>query len=137
MKIFLDTNIWFSAFYGSKNCQTILESASQKKFSIITSKLVVRELTRNISQKIPHALDVVSRYMLMLSPEMIEDNLEIEHQYHNLADPKYLPILLSAYCGKAKYFVTGNIKDFAVEKIKNKLHLEIITPSKFVEILQS
>ena len=136
MKVFLDTNVWFSAFYRSKNCHLILKAVSQKKFTLVISRLIIRELTKNINQKFPQGLELIGRYLLVNNPEMIEDSLEISRKYEALADHKDLPILMAAYRGKIKYFVTGNTKDFAIKEIKAKLHIEVITPSKFVELLK-
>ena len=65
---------------------------------------------------------------------MAEDCFEIDRKLKNLADLKDLPILLSAYSAKVEYFVTGNIKDFAVKNIFDKLKIKVITPKDFVKL---
>ncbi len=132
MKVFLDTNVWFSAFYGSENCRRVVELHAQKKIKAVVSRLVVRELTQNLGNKYPQGLKLVAEFFSKFPPEMVDDRFEIDRKLKNLADIKDLPILLSAYSAKAEYFVTGNIKDFAVKKIFNKLNIKVVTPKDFV-----
>ncbi|MEK7091248.1 MAG: putative toxin-antitoxin system toxin component, PIN family [Patescibacteria group bacterium] len=134
MKVFLDTNIWFSAFYGSDNCRKIIELHAQKKIEVVVSRLVVRELTQNLGSKYPKGLKLVADFFSKFPPEMEDDCFEIDRKLKNLADLKDLPILLSAYSAKVEYFVTGNIKDFAVKNIFDKLKIKVITPKDFVKL---
>lgn len=131
MKVFLDTNIWFSAFYGSDNCRNIIELHAQKKIEVAVSRLVVQELTQNLGNKFPQGLKLVADFFSKFPPEMANDCFEIDRKFKNLADIKDLPILLSAYSVKVEYFVTGNIKDFAVKKIFDKLKIKVLTPKDF------
>ncbi len=132
MRVFLDTNIWFSAFYGSGNCRNIIELHAQKKIEAVVSRLVVQELTQNLGSKYPQGLKLVADFFSKFPPEMADDCFEIDRKLKNLADPKDLPILLSAYLAKTEYFVTGNIKDFAVKKIFDKLKIKVVMPKDFV-----
>lgn len=134
MKVFLDTNVWFSAFYGSDNCGRIVELHAQKKIEAVVSKLVVQELTQNLGNKFPQGLKLVADFFSKFPPEMADDCFEIDRKFKNLADVKDLPILLSAYSAQVEYFVTGNIKDFAVKKIFDKLKIKIIRPKDFVKL---
>lgn len=134
MKVFLDTNIWFSAFYGSDNCRKIVELHAQKKIEAVVSRLVVRELTQNLGDKYPQGLKLAADFFSEFSPEMTDDCFEIDRKFKNLADVKDLPILLSACSAQVEYFVTGNIKDFAVEKIFGKLKIKVMMPKDFVKL---
>ena len=134
MRVFLDTNVWFSAFYGSDNCRNIVELYAQKKIEAVVSRLVVRELTQNLGDKHPQGLKLVAGFFYKFPPEMVDDCFEIERKLKNLADPKDLPILLSAHFAKVEYFVTGNIKDFAVKKIFDKLKIRVIMAKDFVKL---
>ena len=133
MKVFLDTNIWFSAFYGSDNCGKIIELHAQKKIEAVVSRLVVQELTQNLGNKFPQGLKLVADFFSKFPPEMVDDCFEIDRKLKNLADPKDLPILLSAYFAKTECFVTGNIKDFAVKKIFDNLKIKVLTPKEFMQ----
>lgn len=132
MKVFLDTNIWFSAFYGSDNCRNIIELHAQKKIEAVVSRLVVRELMQNLGRKYPQGLKLVADFFSKYPPEMVDDCFEVDRKLKTLADPKDLPILLSAQTAAVEYFVTGNIKDFVVKKIFDKLKIKIVTPKDFV-----
>ena len=134
MRVFLDTNVWFSAFYGSDNCRNIVELYAQKKIEAVVSRLVVRELTQNLGDKHPQGLKLVAGFFSKFPPEMVDDCFEIDGKLKNLADFKDLPILLSAYSARVEYFVTGNIRDFAIEKIFDKLKIKVITPKDFVKL---
>lgn len=135
MKAFIDTNVWFSAFYGSANCQAILVDYTKGKFEAIISRTVVRELTKNLGNKFPKGLDLVGKFLALYPPEMVESVAEVSLSLRGLADAKDLPILQEAYNAKVKYFVTGNIKDFDVVMIKKKLNIQVISPSDFVKLL--
>lgn len=130
----MDTNIWFSVFYGSDNCRNIIELHAQKKIEVVVSRLVVQELTQNLGSKYPQGLKLAADFFYKFPPEMAEDCFEIDRKLKNLADLKDLPILLSAYSAKVEYFVTGNIKDFAVKNIFDKLKIKVITPKDFVKL---
>lgn len=135
MKAFIDTNVWFSAFYGSANCQAILGAYTKGQFEAIISRTVVRELTKNLGNKFPKGLDLVGKFLATYPPEMIESVSKIESKLKGLADVKDLPILQEAYSTKVKYFITGNIKDFDVAMIKKKLNIQVISPVDFVKLL--
>lgn len=135
MKAFIDTNVWFSAFYGSANCQVILVAYTKGKFEAIISRTVIRELIKNLGNKFPKGLDLVGKFLASYPPEMVEAVTEISLSLKNLADLKDLPILQEAYSAKVKYFVTGNIKDFDVTMIKKKLNIQVISPADFVKLL--
>ena len=133
MKAYIDTNVWFSAFYGSQNCQTILVAYTKGKFEAVISRTVVRELTKNPGNKFSKGLNLVGRFLAIYPPEMVESVPEIN--IGNLADTKDLPILQEAYNSKIEYLVTGNIKDFNITLIKKRLKISVISPADFVRLL--
>lgn len=126
MKAFIDTNVWFSAFYGSANCQAILVDYTKGKFEAIISRTVVRELTKNLGNKFPKGLDLVGKFLALYPPEMVESVAEVSLSLRGLQE---------AYNAKVKYFVTGNIKDFDVVMIKKKLNIQVISPADFIKLL--
>lgn len=134
MRAFLDTNVWFSAFYGSVNCQSILTLYVQGKYEAIISRTVVRELTKNLGNKFPKGLDLVGKFLATYPLEMVETAKELDSSIKGLADVKDLPILQEALNSKTDYLVTGNIKDFDVDKIKKKLGIQVISPADFTKI---
>jgi len=135
MKVFLDTNVWFSAFYRSANCQNILNSYVSGKFEAVISRTVIRALTVNLGNKFPKGLDLAGRFLATYPLEMVESATKISLSLRGLADVKDLPILQEAYNSKVEYLVTGNIKDFDIIAIKKKLNIQIISPSDFMKSL--
>ena len=135
LTIFTDTNIWFSALYGSANCEKILQAHLSGKVKITISEDVLTELIRTVKTKAPQALKTLER-LLRISPPIISRKvIGIPRKYLNLADSKDLPILLAAHEAGVKVFVTGNIKDFNQALVEKKLGIKIITPKQAVQLL--
>lgn len=133
--IFTDTNIWFSALYGSDNCEKILKAHLAGKVKIMISEGVLIELTRTIKLKAPHALKTLEK-LLRISPPIISRKvINIPRKYSDLADKKDLPILLAAHALETKIFITGNLKDFNITQIEKTLEIKILSPKELVDLL--
>ncbi len=48
---------------------------------------------------------------------------------------KDVPVLASAFTGKADFLVTGDKKDFTKLRIKSSYQFKIVSPSKFLEMI--
>ena len=135
LTIFTDTNIWFSALYGSDNCEKILKAHLAGRVKIMISEGVLTELIRTVKTKAPHTLKTLEK-LLKISPPIISRKVvNVPRKYLNLADGKDLPILLAAHEAGVKIFVTGNIKDFNQALIEKKFGIKIITPKQAVQLL--
>jgi conserved hypothetical protein TIGR00305 len=131
-KIFIDSNVWFSAFYKKGVCSNLIETLHQLNFGIVICELVLEEILKNIKQKIPDALPLVIEYLKIIKPTVVKNpKKEVALKYKNLASLKDIPILISAFEYRCQYFITGNIKDFKVKLIEKKLNLKIIKPAEF------
>jgi putative PIN family toxin of toxin-antitoxin system len=130
--VFVDTNVWFSAFYGSSNAEKILRAHILGQIKAVISQQVLQELVKNISQKLPPAIPVLQRLLEAAPPQIVPDPHAVPKEYKLLANPNDLPILISAYQAQIKIFVTGNIKDFNLPKIQAMLDIQILTPKEFV-----
>ena len=108
-RVFLDSNIWFSAFYGSQNCQKILEAGKNNKINLVISQQVLKETVRNIKEKIPAQLDNFKTFILDNPPEIFSDPETLSKKLEGLISVEDLPIFQSAQTAKVDYFVTGNI----------------------------
>lgn len=135
-KVFIDSNVWFSAFYGSRNCEKIVKAHTQDKIKAIISQQVLREVTKNFTQKMPSALKPFTKSITISPPIIIRDPLEISKYVKSLAHPKDQIILASAILAKVNYLITGNIKDFKVEEIKKKTKIEVVAPKQAVKLLK-
>lgn len=128
LKIFVDTNVWFSAFYGSENAEKLIKAHIEGKIKAVISQKVLDELVKNIKRKVPKALPHLRQLLEISPPVILKDQAEIRKDLENYVDKKDKRILASAINGKLKVFVTGNIKDFKLKEIKKTYHIEVITP---------
>lgn len=135
-KIFLDTNVWFSALWGSRNCQKLIGAHAEGTITAVLSQEVLKELLRNLKIKIPRVYDVFQKMILLHPPEIIEDPLKISQYIKSLVHEKDQGIFAAAVSAKVKFFITGNIKDFHVEKLKKITGIKIITPKEAVKLLK-
>lgn len=135
-KIFLDTNVWFSALWGSENCQKLLDAHAEGTITAVLAQEVLKELLRNLKNKIPRVYDVFQKMMLLHPPEVIEDPKIIPQYMKLFIHQKDQGIFAAAVSAKVKFFITGNIKDFKVKKLEKLTGIKIITPSHAVSIFK-
>lgn len=134
-RVFIDSNVWFSAFYKEGVCSQLLRNLTKLSYEIVISELVLEEVIRNIKEKIPKALSLVIEYLNNIRPTVVKiPNKSVISQYKTLAEEKDLPILVSAVEFKCLYFITGNMKDFKVDLIRKKTGLKVLTPSNFLNL---
>lgn len=135
-RVFLDSNIWFSAFYHSPNCENLIDAYKNKKIKAVISQQVLDEVARNIKEKIPLQLSNFQNLILSIPPEIIADPKIIPSTIKNLISAEDRSIFTSAIMAKVKFFITGNIKDFKVEKLEKLTGIKILTPSQAVLIFK-
>ena len=133
--VFIDSNVWFSAFYGSTNCDKITKAHTENKIKAVISQKVLQEIVKNFTQKMPNALDPFIKSVSVSPPKIIRNPLKIPKYVKSLAHPKDQTILSSAILAKVNYFITGNTKHFKVDEIKKKTKIKVVTPNQAVEIL--
>lgn len=134
-RLFIDTNVWFSSFYGSANCEKLLKAHLTGKIKAVVSQQIIKETVRNIEEKMPHLLPYVKKFLLNSSLEIVADPRNILSNIKNLVSTEDQPIFASAISAKADIFVTGNIKDFKVKRLGKISGIKIATPKQAVEIL--
>ena len=133
--VFIDTNIWFSAFYKTGTCSQLITKLREKEITIAISELVLAEIINTFQKKLPQALSLVSEYLQFLKV-LIFRNPE-KHKmlmYSKLVDKNDLPILVSAIENKCQYLITGNLKDFTIKKIKKVTNLKVVSPVEMMKI---
>ncbi|OIO15857.1 putative toxin-antitoxin system toxin component, PIN family [Candidatus Kuenenbacteria bacterium CG1_02_38_13] len=133
--VFIDTNIWFSAFYKTGTCSQLITKLREKEITIAISELVLAEIINTFQKKLPQALSLVSEYLQFLKV-LIFRNPE-KHKmlmYSKLVDKNDLPILVSAIENKCQYLITGNLKDFTIKKIKKVTNLKVVSPMEMMKI---
>ena len=135
-RIFIDTNVWFSAFYGSPHAERIIKAHIEGKIQAIISKQVLDELVRNISAKIPHAVIPLKNLLEATPPLIVADPQGVPQKLGPMVQRKDQSIMASAIRSKVTIFVTGNTKDFAQQKLKDAYGILVLTPKEAVKLLK-
>ncbi len=132
--VFIDSNVWFSAFYKEGSCSKLLRNIKSLGWKVFISELVLEEVIRNIQLKIPNTLSFFIKYLkenkIVVSKNPSSKSLT---QYKKLAKFEDLPIIISAVESKCNYFITGNIKDFNLTLINKINKIKILTPTEFLK----
>lgn len=135
--VFIDSNVWFSAFYKEGACSKLLKIIESTEFQINVSELVLEEIIRNIQLKIPSALPYFLNYLKNNKIIVLKNpNFKLLEKYKKLAHFEDLPIIISAFESNCNYFITGNIKDFNFVLIKEINKIKILTPSEFLRQIE-
>ena len=133
LKVFVDSNIWFSAFYKTGSCSQLLKLLTDQKHKIIINEQVLEEIIRNIKIKIPSALPLIIEYINQAKPIVVKNPRKpFLEKYKNLSHHKDLPIVIAAINYKCHYFITGNLADFNINQTKKLTVLKILSPSRFI-----
>ena len=135
VRVVLDTNVFVSMLLKSKNCLKIRETFLNGLFDIVISPDLVREFLTTIRKEkfknIFNHLEIKNLVELIT----IDTTLIIPEEKISICrDLKDNPVLECARGGKVDFIVTGD-KDLLVLKSFRKI--SIITPRKFLEILNS
>ncbi|OGV95562.1 hypothetical protein A2W24_06720 [Microgenomates group bacterium RBG_16_45_19] len=131
---FIDTNVWFSAFYCSPNAQRIITAHLHGKIQAVISPQVLTELITNVKLKIPQALSPLENFLNLSPPMIIKNPATIPVPIKSLAHHHDAPLLTACYLAKIPYFITGNTKDFNIRAIKTKLKIDVLTPNQAVKL---
>ncbi len=135
VRVFLDSNVWFSAFYYSENCEKIINAGKKGKIALIISQQVVKETIRNIKEKKPDQLENFRNFILENPPEIFSDRVGVPPATETLIASEDAPVFLAAISAKVKFFVTSNIRDFAVKRLGKFTGIKILTPKEAVKAL--
>ena len=135
LKVFADTNVWFSALYGSINCEKILDAYLRGKISLIMSKQVLNELIRNIQSKAPDVVPALEKILISHPPEIVRDPELIPKKIRGLISYPDQGIFMACQNSHVEYFIIGYIRDFKVVALEKLTGIKILTPKEAVEIL--
>lgn len=132
--VFIDSNVWFSAFYKERICSKLLETIESSGWKVFISELGLEEVIKNIQLKIPSALLFFIDYLKENKITVLKNpSITKLLHYKGLAEKHDLPILVSAIEYKCDYFITGNLSDFDLKKIKYKSKIIIMSPREYKE----
>lgn len=136
VKVFIDTNIWFSAIYKQGLPHQVILLCFEKEYEIVVSQQVLEEVFLVLERKYSKGIPLIKQLFLQIHPTILKNpTLKELKKVSKLAVSEDLPLLASALKYHCHYFVTGNIKDFAVKKIKKQHKLLIATPREFINEL--
>lgn len=120
MKVFLDTNILFSAILFP---HSVPDKALQKAVLLnnaVTCDYVLDELRRNIAKKFPNKMECLDSFLLALSMaiEVVKVSYDINDDSLEIRDPYDKPVLRAVRESKCEILITGD-KDFLDSNINN------------------
>ena len=112
LKVFLDSNVVFSAAYSGKEksrSYLFFELQNLSIIKIYISNLVKFESVHNIKIKKPEKLDFLNE--LLNKADTIED-VDVYYEFAKTLPENDRIILSSAIYHNVDFFITGNTKDF-------------------------
>lgn len=134
LKVCIDTNVWISGIVFEGAPKEIIKLALKKKFSLITSDIILEELRRNLSLKFeitPYKIKFLLRQISQVSDVYKpRGTVAVVRDRHddNL-------ILETAWIGRVKYLVTGDKQHLLPLKIFR--NIKIVDPATFLNLIRT
>lgn len=135
-QVFIDTNVWFSAFYGSANSERLLKAHVWGHIKAVISRQVLDELVRNVRAKIPQAERPLKTFLEATPPKILREPITIPPKLVGLVHPKDAPLVAAAIQAGLHFFVTGNKSHFDVGRLRQRFTITILTPNQLVDSLK-
>ncbi len=131
MRVFLDTNILFSAILFPNSTPDKALCKALSSHNTVTCDYVLDELRRNVAKKFPNKINSLDSFLLVLSLsiEVVKVSYDINDDNVDLRDPYDKPVLRAAIDSKCDVLISGD-KDFLESNIKNP---KCITAKDFLE----
>lgn len=134
-RLFVDADVLFAgaaapSVHGAS--LVILRMAEITLIEALVSDQVITEAKRNLSAKIPDALpafELLVNRSLSIVPDPASNDLE---PYIGLADPKDLPVLVTAIREKCPWLVTFNVRDFR----PGHPQVTVLRPGEFILVVR-
>ncbi len=134
VRVCIDTNVWISGTQFEGAPHKVIRLALKKKFTIVTSDLILDELQRNLIQKFGYSSYKVK--FLLRQIRQISDVYEPKGTVHLIKDNHDDNLVLeTAWIGRAKYLVTGDKAHLLPIKVFR--NIKIIDPATFLGHLDS
>ncbi|KKR85891.1 MAG: hypothetical protein UU32_C0028G0005 [Candidatus Woesebacteria bacterium GW2011_GWB1_41_10] len=134
LRVFIDTNVWFSTIYGSRNSEAVVQKHISGEINAVVSKDVLEELIRNTLAKIPQSQHKLKKLLETRPPKIVKVPQKTDLLTEKFVHFKDQWIFQAAVDSKSDYFVTGNIKDFDRDKLEKEFKIKIVSPKEFLEI---
>jgi len=129
-RVVLDTNVYFSGIIFGGNCRHILDLMIKRKIRIITSPVILLEISQKLKQKFKWSQNKIFTVIKILveSTKVVQPKIKIRAVRTDKSDDK---IIEAAAAGRTKYIVSG---DQHLLKIKQYQKIKIVTPQEFLSI---
>jgi predicted nucleic acid-binding protein len=134
-KVFVDSDVLFAGAASPTDhgaSLLVLRLAELTLIEAIVSELVLTEVARNLTRKIPHALPafqhLVSRCLNIVPDPEFGDLAP----FKDLADPKDVPILAAAVREKCSWLVSFNIKHYQ----PGYPEIRVLDPGEFILLVR-
>jgi putative PIN family toxin of toxin-antitoxin system len=135
--VFIDTNVWFSAFYGSQNAEKLLKAHVGGEIKAVISQKVLTELITNVRNKIPEVYKPLEKFLRSSPPTILSDSRKISKDVSKSVDINDQIIFQTAVDSKISIFITGNLKHFRRDSLEKSFPVKIFTPSEAIQYLSS
>ncbi len=139
VRVFLDSNVILSGLFSDTGPPRIildLLSLNLPMLHAVTGRYNIIEIERNLKKKMPAAISVYKEYLPLLNLEIIPmPSAAMIKDFSGHTSDKDVPVLASAFTGKADFFVTGDKRDFTKLRIKGSYPFKIVSTSEFLEII--
>lgn len=137
-RVFLDSNVLFSALYSPGGApDAILTMFGEGRIRVVVSRQVLEEAVRAVQEKLPKALHTLSRLLMNIHLEVVEDpSLSEFTRWAAVIHRGDAPILAAAVAAQVDYLVTGDNHFFQNPAIVEKTGLQIVTPAQFLACLE-
>jgi putative PIN family toxin of toxin-antitoxin system len=107
LKVCIDTNIWISGVVFSDKPAEVVTAAFNKKFELVLSQVIVKEVEKNLLDKFKFGISNTRRLINRML--QIADLYEPEGSVHVIPNHHTDNLILeTAFLGRAKYLVTGD-----------------------------
>lgn len=135
LRVFLDSNVIFSALYSPKGAPgAVLEAFVSGDICVVISRQVLDEVVHTIKDKLPVVLPLLKDLLLSVPPEIQADPsyAEVERWTGRLkfADAA---ILAAATTAGVDYFITGDSHFLSAPGVAGEPGLCIVTPAQFLK----
>ncbi len=135
MRVFLDTNVLFSAAYHSSgHPAALLDAAAFGRYIPVICRVVVDEVVRNLRKKAPQALGSLERTFQEVSFEMAPEPRGSEvKRWAGAGFGSDAPVLAAAIEAEVDYFCTGDKRLRARSETFGVLN--VVSPAELLELL--
>jgi predicted nucleic acid-binding protein len=130
VKVFLDSNVLFSAALGGGPFELLRDIARAGKIQLVTTTYCHTEAADNLKHKRPDALVRYAEFMAIVH-EVPDGRAEIDWA-RTLVHNKDAPVLAAAVATSADVLVTGDLKHFTSLMTRTDLPLRVRTVRAFL-----